>query len=77
MAWTRFAFLQVFINVVRASEFREIAQRTAAKLFGHVDNLIAKARSNPENNTLLGCMIDRVPGDLSFDEFSEHNERSV
>jgi cytochrome P450/deferrochelatase/peroxidase EfeB len=76
MTWTRSAFLQVFVNVVRAAELVEIAQRTTAELFGHLDDLIAKAhRSKPENNTLLGCMVDKVPDDLSFDELSEHNNR--
>jgi cytochrome P450 len=73
---------QVFINVPRASELIEIAQRTTAELFGHLDDLIAKAhrskkesQSKANNETLLGCMVDNVPNDLTFDEFSEHNKR--
>jgi deferrochelatase/peroxidase EfeB len=77
---TRFA--QVFINVPRASELIDIAQRTTAELFGHLDDLIAKAhrskkegQSKANNKTLLGCMVDNVPDNLTFDEFNEHNKR--
>jgi cytochrome P450 len=75
-AWTRFAFAQVFVNIPRASELIEIAQRTTAELFGYLDELIAKAhKSHPDNKTLLGCMVAKVPKDLTFDEFNEHNKR--
>jgi Dyp-type peroxidase family len=75
-AWTRFAFAQVFVNVVRASDLIEVAQRTTAELFGYLDDLIENAhQSTPDDRTLLGCMVRRVPKGLSFDEFRRANER--
>jgi Dyp-type peroxidase family len=75
-AWTRFAFAQVFVNPVRASDLIEIAQRTTAELFAYLDDLIEEAHQSKSNNkTLLGCMINNVPNNLTFDEFSNANKR--
>jgi Dyp-type peroxidase family len=75
-AWTRFAFAQVFLNLVRASDLTEVAKRTTAELFGYLDDLIENAyHSKPDNRTLLGCMVNLVPNDLTSDEFRRTNER--
>ena len=75
-AWTRFGFAQVFLNLVRASDLTEIAQRTTAELFGYLDDLIENAhQSPPDDKTLLGCMVNGVPNGLTFDDFRKANER--
>jgi Dyp-type peroxidase family len=75
-AWTRSAFAQVFLNVWRASELIDIAQRTTAELFGYIDDLIENAhKAKPDNRTLLGCMVNSVPNNLTFDAFRRVNKR--
>jgi Dyp-type peroxidase family len=75
-AWTRFAFAQVFLNLLRAADLTEIAQRTTAELFAYLDDLIGEAyQSKADNRTLLGCMISQVPRNLTLDEFRKVNER--
>jgi Dyp-type peroxidase family len=75
-AWTRSAFAQVFLNVSRASELIDIAQRTTAELFGYLDDLIENAhKARPDNRTLLGCMVNSAPNNLTFDAFRRVNKR--
>ena len=73
-AWTRFAFAQVFVNPVQASDLIAVAQRTTAELFGHLDSLIAKEYLlKPNEKTLLGCMVQKgcTAYGLTFDEFNK------
>jgi Dyp-type peroxidase family len=75
-AWSRFAFAQVFLNPVRASDLTEIAQRTTLEFFGYLDNLIENAhKSRPDHKSLLGCLVDQIPNNLTFAEFGRANER--
>jgi Dyp-type peroxidase family len=81
-AWTRFAFVQVFMNIVRASELSDVARYATAELFGYLDGLIAKAhQSKADDTTLLGCMVNqvqsnlKVQSNLTFDEFARANAR--
>lgn len=55
--WTRYAFLQVFVNVVQAQDLAQAAAQTTAELFLHLDAVIERAYRRPDRRTLLGCMI--------------------
>jgi Dyp-type peroxidase family len=57
-AWTRFAFAQVFVNVVNAAELAALAERALAEMFGHLGRLIDDARILPRSTeTLLACLV--------------------
>ncbi len=41
--WTRFAFLEIFVNIQGAVELTELAQRSTAELLQHIDGVVADA----------------------------------
>jgi cytochrome P450 len=43
-AWTRLAFLEIFVNSVEAEELAAAAERSTLELMRHLDTLILKAR---------------------------------
>ena len=40
-SWTRFAFLQVFVNIVGARDLTDYARKASNELMQHLDALIA------------------------------------
>lgn len=65
-AWTRLAFLQIFVNAVNATEIAEAAERAAREFVRQIDALVTQARTVHEANrraaptNLLEALV-RVP----------------
>ena len=72
-SWTRFAFLEIFVNIQNAAELTELAERSIAELLQHIDAVVSDAesqrsirigdgggdRDNPEPAaTLLDHLVD-------------------
>ena len=56
--WTRYAFMQVFVNnVAQAADLADAAARTTAEFFLHLDAVIDRAYRVRDRRTLLGCMV--------------------
>jgi len=59
--WTRCAFLQVFVNVVRARELIDLAERTTQELLQYLSDLILQEYKEPDPETILGRMVLNGP----------------
>ena len=73
-AWAQTAFAHVFTNFVNAAELGELAERTTAEFFRHLDGLIARTRPLAgQKATLLQCMLSLDPAayGLPPDRFAE------
>ena len=55
--WTRFAFLEIFVNIQRAAELTEIAERSTAELLQHIDSVVADAVALAYTNPLWSILI--------------------
>jgi cytochrome P450 len=73
--WTRLVFLQIFVNIVAATEPRQLAERATRELMRRIDVLIYEARrlglpQRPEN--LLQALLKVPPGEIEQAEFDRH-----
>jgi Dyp-type peroxidase family len=65
--WTRFVFLQIFVNIVAATEPGQVAERATRELMRRIDFLINEARrvGLPETaQNLLQALLKVSPGDI-------------
>ena len=61
-AWAQAAFVHVFVNVVNATELTDLAKRTTAEFFRHLDALIGEIDPRKgQRATLLQCLMSLDP----------------
>jgi cytochrome P450 len=74
--WTRFVFLQVFVNVVAATEPRHLAERATRELMRRIESLIYEARHvglpDKPQNLLQALLKVPLPYGMSQREFDRH-----
>jgi len=60
--WTRFAFAEVFTNIVRRGELTAMARQAAGELEQHIDGLIAREQARPSGaGNLLAKLVAQWP----------------